>query len=114
MLHGNQIVTNTTLIQTDEQAPLPDALSQLLHRVCKGIPVAGDFVFNCQMGRGRTTTGMISACLVSSTLNWDSNVNETLAEDEISLDMYDAMDGPSEEEVYLAGICHEHFRQAAK
>ncbi|KJA26349.1 hypothetical protein HYPSUDRAFT_36651 [Hypholoma sublateritium FD-334 SS-4] len=88
---------------TDEQAPLPDALSQLLHRVRKGIPVAGDFVFNCQMGRGRTTTGMISACLVSSTLNWDPNVNETLAEDEISLDMYDAIDGPSEEEVYLAG-----------
>ncbi|KAF9485182.1 hypothetical protein BDN70DRAFT_910314 [Pholiota conissans] len=88
---------------TDEQAPLPDALSQLLHRVRKGIPEAGDFIFNCQMGRGRTTTGMISACLISSTLEWDINMNEIIVEDSVSLDMYDAMDGPSEEEVYLAG-----------
>ncbi len=36
-------------------------------------------------------------------------MNETLAEDEISLGMYDAMDGPSEEEVYLAGIQCEHL-----
>ncbi|RXW12659.1 hypothetical protein EST38_g13197 [Candolleomyces aberdarensis] len=87
---------------TDEQAPLPDALSQLLDRVQSGVDVAHDFIFNCQMGRGRTTTGMVSACLIASTLKWE-NRNEILIEDNISLEVYDPMDGPSEEEAYLAG-----------
>lgn len=73
------------------------------------MPEAGDFIFNCQMGRGRTTTGMISACLVSSTSNWDATMSEVLAEDEVNSSLYDAMDGPSEEEVYLAGMCDSHF-----
>lgn len=30
-------------------------------------------------------------------------MNEAIEEDELTLDMYDTMDGPSEEEVYLAG-----------
>jgi len=68
-----------------------------------GFSNAGDFIFNCQMGRGRTTTGMISACLISSTMNWESHMNEAVAEDEVTLEMYNTMDGPSEEEVYLAG-----------
>ena len=68
-----------------------------------GFSQAGDFIFNCQMGRGRTTTGMISACLISSTMNWENHMNEAIAEDEMALEMYDTMDGPSEEEVYLAG-----------
>lgn len=46
---------------------------------------------------------MISACLISSTMNWESHMNEAIEEDELTLDMYDTMDGPSEEEVYLAG-----------
>lgn len=45
-------LTNIAL-QTDEQAPLPDALQQLLQRVQSGLNTATDFVFNCQMGRGR-------------------------------------------------------------
>uniref|UniRef100_A0A8H7Y3N0 Inositol hexakisphosphate-domain-containing protein n=1 Tax=Psilocybe cubensis TaxID=181762 RepID=A0A8H7Y3N0_PSICU len=88
---------------TDEQAPLPDALAQLLNRVRSGMSQAGDFVFNCQMGRGRTTTGMITACLISSTMQWQNYMNEVTAEDEMSPNLYDTMDGPSEEEVYLAG-----------
>ncbi|KAF8802506.1 hypothetical protein BYT27DRAFT_7196707, partial [Phlegmacium glaucopus] len=89
---------------TDEQAPLPDALSQLLNRVRAGLLHAGDFVFNCQMGRGRTTTGMVTACLISSTMDWQSNENNNLSDDdELALELYDAIDGPSEEEVYLAG-----------
>lgn len=55
------------------------------------------------MGRGRTTTGMITACLISSTMHWQSSGNNTLADDDLTLEMYDAIDGPSEEEVYLAG-----------
>ncbi|KAI0701909.1 inositol hexakisphosphate-domain-containing protein [Cerioporus squamosus] len=93
---------------TDEQAPLPGALSQLLMRVRTGLQSgeAADFIFNCQMGRGRTTSGMVTACLIATTMAW-----EHAAEDKISgedqnanaLEHYDAMDGPSEEEAYLAG-----------
>lgn len=75
---------------------------------------AGDFVFNCQMGRGRTTTGMVSACLVSTTLEWDperthENDLMTLGQDEFEEsqeDFFDSMDGPSEEEAYRQGQFH--------
>ncbi|PPQ89339.1 hypothetical protein CVT25_003176 [Psilocybe cyanescens] len=100
--HGFRIDYGRVTI-TDEQAPLPDALAQLLNRVRSGMSQAGDFIFNCQMGRGRTTTGMITACLISSTMNWQNYMNEVVAEDELPLNLYDTIDGPSEEEVYLAG-----------
>ncbi|KLO17434.1 hypothetical protein SCHPADRAFT_900700 [Schizopora paradoxa] len=93
---------------TDEQAPLPDALSQLYERVKLGLAndQAGDFIFNCQMGRGRTTTGMISACLVANLNAWDGT-KESLAilrEQTTNPDVpYDTLDGPSEEEAYLQG-----------
>ncbi|KAF8825263.1 hypothetical protein HHX47_DHR7000589 [Lentinula edodes] len=96
---------------TDEQAPLPGALTQLLDRIRTNMSEAGDFIFNCQMGRGRTTTGMVSACLVSTTLEWDperSHENDlmTLGQDEFEEsqeDFFDSMDGPSEEEAYRQG-----------
>ncbi|RXK36343.1 hypothetical protein M231_06380 [Tremella mesenterica] len=52
---------------TDEQAPLPATLQVLVNRIAQGMddPTI-DFVFNCQMGRGRTTTGMIVASLVAT------------------------------------------------
>ncbi|KAF9466586.1 inositol hexakisphosphate-domain-containing protein [Collybia nuda] len=87
---------------TDEQAPLPDALSQLLDRVAVGLAQAGDFIFNCQMGRGRTTTGMVTACLISSTMNWEE-AEKALEQHDIVGEIYDTMDGPSEEEAYLQG-----------
>ncbi|KAJ6561916.1 inositol hexakisphosphate-domain-containing protein [Mycena capillaripes] len=86
---------------TDEQAPLPDALSQLFDRVNSGLTQAGDFVFNCQMGRGRTTTGMVAACLIATTMSWDGK--EPKYDQEDLADIYDSMDGPSEEEAYLQG-----------
>ncbi|KAG0177898.1 hypothetical protein DFQ29_004184 [Apophysomyces sp. BC1021] len=56
---------------TDEQAPIPDVFDQLIQRVLDAS--AGiDILFNCQMGRGRTTTGMVTACLMSMILNNDS------------------------------------------
>ncbi|KAJ3760289.1 inositol hexakisphosphate-domain-containing protein [Lentinula raphanica] len=96
---------------TDEQAPLPDALTQLLNRVRTNLAEAGDFIFNCQMGRGRTTTGMVTACLVSTTLGWNpessaENDLMALAQDdfeESQEDLFDSMDGPSEEEAYRQG-----------
>ncbi|OCH86618.1 hypothetical protein OBBRIDRAFT_890367 [Obba rivulosa] len=96
---------------TDEQAPLPAALSQLLARVRDGLlsANAGDLVFNCQMGRGRTTTGMVTACLIATTLNWDHAEEDRVLrsaeeqDSENALDRYDTIDGPSEEEAYLQG-----------
>ncbi|WVN86977.1 uncharacterized protein L203_102152 [Cryptococcus depauperatus CBS 7841] len=51
---------------TDEQAPLPTSLQVLVNRVAQGLTQGTDFVFNCQMGRGRTTTGMTLASLVAT------------------------------------------------
>jgi hypothetical protein len=89
--------------QTDEQAPLPGALSQLLERVTSTYDSTGDFIFNCQMGRGRTTTGMITACLIASSMNLERD--ECVADTgfEGIVEAYDAIDGPSEEEAYLQG-----------
>lgn len=74
---------------------------------------AGDFIFNCQMGRGRTTTGMVSACLISTTLEWNPETREgndlmALAQDDFEdskdqEDFFDSMDGISEEEAYRQG-----------
>ncbi|KAI0768012.1 inositol hexakisphosphate-domain-containing protein [Trametes elegans] len=93
---------------TDEQAPLPGALSQLLTRVRSGLQTghAADFVFNCQMGRGRTTTGMVTACLIATTTTWEHERENALKDEEQSgnaFEQYDSMDGPSEEEAYLQG-----------
>ena len=46
---------------------------------------------------------MVTACLISSITDWEGSENNALSDDELTLEMYDAIDGPSEEEVYLAG-----------
>ena len=55
------------------------------------------------MGRGRTTTGMVTACLISTIMSWVGEESADVAED-MSMLNYDSMDGPSEEEAYLQGI----------
>lgn len=55
------------------------------------------------MGRGRTTTGMVTACLISTIMNWVGEESVDVAEDTSMLN-YDLIDGPSEEEAYLQGI----------
>lgn len=92
-----------TFCQTDEQAPLPAALSQMVQRVKDSLSKGSDFVFNCQMGRGRTTTGMVTACLIATVTYWDDlQTSDTPPEDAVE-ETYDSMDGPSEEETYLQG-----------
>jgi hypothetical protein len=54
------------------------------------------------MGRGRTTTGMVAACLISTTMNWHGQ-NNVDAYHEPTTGYFDPMDGPSEEEAYLQG-----------
>uniref|UniRef100_A0A7I4E3I3 Paladin n=1 Tax=Physcomitrium patens TaxID=3218 RepID=A0A7I4E3I3_PHYPA len=48
---------------TDGKAPKSSDFSALAARIAAA-PRDTAFVFNCQMGRGRTTTGMVTACLV--------------------------------------------------
>lgn len=51
---------------TDEQAPLPDVFRAIEERVLQALKQGAATAFNCQMGRGRTTTGMVIASLVST------------------------------------------------
>ncbi|WFD36790.1 hypothetical protein MCUN1_003679 [Malassezia cuniculi] len=51
---------------TDEQAPVPTVFSQLEDRVNHAIDMGAITAFNCQMGRGRTTSGMVIASLIMS------------------------------------------------
>ncbi|KAM0753591.1 hypothetical protein T439DRAFT_322487 [Meredithblackwellia eburnea MCA 4105] len=57
---------------TDEQAPIPGVFSTIEERVSNALTNTSSdslgFVFSCQMGRGRTTTGMVAAALVSNIL----------------------------------------------
>ncbi len=46
---------------TDEQAPLATTIDQLIDIVNSNYK--DNFVFNCQIGRGRTTTGMVICCM---------------------------------------------------
>lgn len=48
---------------TDEKAPKGDDFESLISR-CWSPPDGAALMFNCQMGRGRTTTGMTIGCLL--------------------------------------------------
>jgi len=58
------------------------------------------------MGRGRTTTGMVTACLIATTNAWADREGQAVppAED-TQEEFYDSLDGPSEEEAYMQGEC---------
>ncbi|CAE6436067.1 unnamed protein product [Rhizoctonia solani] len=90
---------------TDEQAPLPDALDQLVHRVEAGLKVAGDLVFNCQMVSSVDWNFIRKLTFLTGTRtdhNWNAASQD---EDESSADTshYDTVDGSYEEEAYLRG-----------
>ncbi|KAG8824150.1 hypothetical protein FRC17_009172 [Serendipita sp. 399] len=89
---------------TDEQAPLPESMATILERVKSGLSTAGDLVFNCQMGRGRTTTGMVCASLVATVLYGDYRLEANAGNGSESppLPIIDG-DGASEETAYLNG-----------
>ena len=55
--------------------------------------------------RAGTTTGMVTACLIATTVNWDMRDDEVPSPEESDgVEIYDSMDGPSEEEAYLQGM----------
>lgn len=55
---------------TDEQAPIPTVFNEMEERVKLALRTQAACVWNCQMGRGRTTTGMVIASLVSTVYHW--------------------------------------------
>ncbi|OXH32476.1 hypothetical protein J008_03246 [Cryptococcus neoformans] len=67
---------------TDEQAPLPVTFQVVVDRVAEGLKQGTDFVFNCQMGRGRTTTGMTVASLIATIASNDSPFDGGFLSDE--------------------------------
>lgn len=90
---------------------MPGVFTQVLHRVRSGLDASADFVFNCQMGRGRTTTGMVTACLIATTDAWSASGWEGQAGppvEDTQDEFYDSLDGPSEEEAYMQGKCSHH------
>ncbi|KAI9144841.1 inositol hexakisphosphate-domain-containing protein [Paraphysoderma sedebokerense] len=62
---------------TDEQAPIPDVFDQLVNRV-NDLESLVDAIFNCQMGRGRTTTGMVITCILDLVLGNHTMLTEFL------------------------------------
>jgi hypothetical protein len=67
-------------------------------RVNSGLSDAGDLIFNCQMGRGRTTSGMVAASLIATTAQVDWTPLTTATEQAFLIS--DA----SEEEAFLQGM----------
>ncbi|GAA6059315.1 hypothetical protein JCM10212_005895 [Sporobolomyces blumeae] len=55
---------------TDEQSPIPGVFSRIEQRVSAALskPGKAGLTMNCQMGRGRTTTGMVACALVYNIL----------------------------------------------
>jgi protein-tyrosine phosphatase len=74
---GWQVLYNRVGI-TDEQSPTASEFDELLHIVSEADPAA-HLIFNCQMGRGRTTTGMVIACMYKRWLSQPAAHRETLA-----------------------------------
>ena len=48
---------------TDEKAPMGDDFEVLMRNAWE-LDASDSIIFNCQMGRGRTTTGMVIACCI--------------------------------------------------
>jgi hypothetical protein len=47
---------------------------------------------------------MVTACLISTIMNWQGEENVLDAQEDPSSIEYDSIDGPSEEEAYLQGL----------
>lgn len=95
--------------QTDEQAPLPAALGQLVQRVKLALQDGDVIIQNCQMGRGRTTTGMVVSCLIATILSYDVArwPGPTTGEEEGEEEGLDGLvlgrEDHSEEQAYMLG-----------
>lgn len=83
---------------TDEKVPELQDFDEIVARVKAKDSANVQLVFNCQMGRGRTTTSMIVGCLLCTWLMWDQ-LYVPLKDDS-------AEDYLSEEDTLLQGHYH--------
>ncbi len=82
---------------TDEQAPIPEVFDLLLERLIVR-PGTTDAIFNCQMGRGRTTTGMVVTTLVEMIVGVKELLeDEAASDDEFALPLVKPADYIDEE-----------------
>lgn len=63
---------------TDEQAPIPKVFDELINRMFLHSKGNTDILYNCQMGRGRTTTGIVITCLMEMIIGNKHLVKEYL------------------------------------
>ncbi|KAF7682528.1 Paladin [Astathelohania contejeani] len=61
---------------TDEKAPIPVIVDEL-YKTIEFIKKPSAFIFNCQMGKGRTTTAMVIAYLILSKEDYENVENLT-------------------------------------
>lgn len=74
---------------TDEQAPIPAVFDELLLRILNVLNAGNtDLIFNCQMGRGRTTTGMVITCLVQMVVGHSEWLMEHSTVDKLESGMF--------------------------
>jgi protein-tyrosine phosphatase len=81
LVFSERDVTYHRLPITDEQAPIPKVFDE----IARIVMASEDIIFNCQMGRGRTTTGMIITTimtLISTNKPLNGNSNGGGGEDE--------------------------------
>ncbi|KAG8928388.1 hypothetical protein FRC01_006011 [Tulasnella sp. 417] len=109
MVQDGYQVDYTRVAITDEQAPLPAALGQLVQRVTNALQDGDVIIQNCQMGRGRTTTGMVAASLIATVSAYDltkgtgsESPEEIGTPGNLSGFLFEGHEG-SEEEAYLQG-----------
>ncbi|MED6109872.1 hypothetical protein PIB30_037529 [Stylosanthes scabra] len=88
---------------TDEKSPKEQDFDILVHKVSQA-DVNTDIIFNCQMGRGRTTTGMVIATLVYLNRIGASGIPRTNSIGRISQSMANIADHlPNSEEAIRRG-----------
>ena len=56
---------------TDGEAP-KETIFDVFYSHVKDVPPSDALIFNCQMGGGRTTTGMVIGCLIRMHTSGDS------------------------------------------
>uniref|UniRef100_A0ACD5WWN1 Uncharacterized protein n=1 Tax=Avena sativa TaxID=4498 RepID=A0ACD5WWN1_AVESA len=101
--HQGYLVDYERVPITDEKAPKEGDFDNLVRRISQ-VDMETEIVFNCQMGRGRTTTGMVISTLVYLNRIGASGIPRTSSIGKVFYAGNDADDySPSSEEAILRG-----------
>ena len=91
---------------TDEQAPQEEDFNVLVRRMI-GTSLSQHLIFNCQMGRGRTTTGMIVAVMWRSLLQNSIKISAPIVPMPTSFDEVDLLRGEYQVMMRLVRVLDE-------